>query len=124
LDQINRLLSNPECRLVTLIGPGGFGKSRLALRFAAVHFSFYGREEPLKQLLNFLREKEILLVLDYFEHLLAGADLLVEIRDNAPAIKFLVTSQERLNLQEEWLLEPIRARRRRPICTCGITRSI
>jgi predicted ATPase/Tfp pilus assembly protein PilF len=47
----------------------------------------------------------MLLILDNFEHLLEGAGLLAEILGNAPAIKLLVTSRERLGLQWEWPLE-------------------
>ncbi|MBN1583571.1 MAG: hypothetical protein JXA89_22880, partial [Anaerolineae bacterium] len=35
LDEISRQLANPECRLLTLVGPGGIGKTRLALQAAA-----------------------------------------------------------------------------------------
>ena len=35
IDEIDRLLSQPDCRLVTLVGPGGVGKTRLALEVAA-----------------------------------------------------------------------------------------
>ncbi|MFQ5615328.1 MAG: BTAD domain-containing putative transcriptional regulator, partial [Anaerolineales bacterium] len=156
LAEIGRLLVNPDCRLWTLAGPGGIGKTRVALQAAgekigaflqgvyfvplapvrsaeflvsaiaeAIAFSFYSREAPQDQLVNYLREKEMLLVLDNFEHLLdggtrpgeagprvagggaagLGADLLVEILQGAPEVKLLVTSRERLNLREEWVLE-------------------
>jgi predicted ATPase len=49
-------------------------------------------------------EREILLVLDNFEHLLEGAGLLTEILLQAPQVKILVTSRERLNVQPEWVL--------------------
>ena len=133
LDQIVSLLNDPTCRLLTLIGPGGIGKTRLAIeavrRFhdtssrdfhlvllqpltapdlivqavaAAVNFQFYSSDDPRQQLLDFLHEKQMLLVMDNFEHLLDGVDLLIDILNEAPAIKFLVTSRERLNVQEEW----------------------
>jgi len=130
------LLDKPGCRLLTLVGPGGMGKTRLATQAAmqamqafpdgiymaplapidsasllvptiadALKFPFRGRAEPKVQLLNYLREKEMLLVLDNFEHVLEGAGLLVDILYTAPAIKLLVTSRERLNLHEEWVRE-------------------
>jgi predicted ATPase len=43
-------------------------------------------------------------VLDNFEHLRDGVDLLDELGQTAPAVKLLVTSRERLNLQAEYLL--------------------
>jgi DNA-binding SARP family transcriptional activator len=101
LAQLAQLLANPTCRLLTIVGPGGIGKTRLAIRAAraqigvylhgiylasltatisadflvsaladALNFSFHGPEDPKIQLLNYLREKELLLVLDNFEHLL------------------------------------------------------
>ena len=56
-----------------------------------------------QQLFQYLRQKALLLVLDNFEHLLDGAELLTEILRAAPDIKLLVTSRQVLNLQEEWL---------------------
>lgn len=136
LANIGRLLEDPACRLLTLVGPGGTGKTRLALQAAAekieafshgvyfvsldsvrtveslpfviadmIKFTFYSRENPEVQLLNYLREKEMLLLLDNFEHLLEGTALLASILQQAPKVKFLVTSRERLNLQEEWGLD-------------------
>jgi predicted ATPase/DNA-binding SARP family transcriptional activator len=128
-------LQNPACRLLTIVGAPGAGKTRLAVeagakllgvfangvyfvplasvgdpRFLvpaiiqALEFSPAGSSEPRLQLLNYLREKHLLLVLDSFEHLLEGADLVTEILQKAPAVKILITSQERLNLRAEWLL--------------------
>jgi predicted ATPase len=67
--------------------------------------SFHGRASPDVQLLSYLEAKEMLLVLDSFEHLLEGSDLLSEIMTRAPGVTLLVTSRERLNLQGECLLE-------------------
>jgi predicted ATPase/DNA-binding SARP family transcriptional activator/Tfp pilus assembly protein PilF len=135
LAQIRDQLDNPNCRLLTLVGIGGIGKSRLAIQAAqgkteqfkhGVHFvslaaltshellasaialtlrfSFQDGNSPKIQLLNYLVEKEILLVLDNFEHILDAADLVMEILAGAPHVKILATSRERLQLQEEWLL--------------------
>jgi predicted ATPase/DNA-binding SARP family transcriptional activator len=130
LAQIETRLADPACRLLTLVGSGGMGKTRLGWETAvrhqatfiplapvsdtghlvaamatALNFSFYGTEPPQTQLLDFLREKSLLLVLDNFEHLLAGATFLLAILQHAPAIKMLVTSRERLHVRGEWIVE-------------------
>lgn len=133
LDELARLLSDPQCRLITLIGPGGSGKTRLAIEAAyknasrytdgicfvglqslssgeffvsaladALPYSPRGSDEQL-QLLDFLRHKSMLLVLDNFEHLVSASDLLSQILTHARDIMLLVTSREVLNLREEWL---------------------
>jgi DNA-binding SARP family transcriptional activator len=71
----------------------------------ALEFSFYKGADPKTQLLNYLRRKEMLLVLDNFEHLLDGTKLLVEILSSVPGIRLLATSRERLNLQWESPIE-------------------
>jgi predicted ATPase/DNA-binding NarL/FixJ family response regulator len=136
LMEIARLLANPDCRLLSLVGPGGIGKTRLALEAAkaygsaflngvyfiplqplsshdlivptiaeAIALQFYTGVEAQQQLLEYVHEKSLLLVLDNFEHLLEGAALVSNILNHAPALKVLVTSRERLNLVEEWALE-------------------
>jgi predicted ATPase len=60
--------------------------------------------EPRQQLLDYLRGKEVLLLLDNFEHLLEGAGLATEVLQAAPGVVVLVTSRARLNLQGEHLV--------------------
>jgi DNA-binding SARP family transcriptional activator len=137
LTQIGGLLAptNRACRLLTLFGPGGIGKTRLALQAArrllpdfadgvflvsletvtsadllataiaaALNLRLTGQSPAETQLLAYLRERELLLVLDNFEHLLAGSDFLVTLLETAPGVKLFITSREALNLYEEWLL--------------------
>jgi hypothetical protein len=139
LDEIDRLLGDPGCKTrLALVGPGGAGKTRLALEAAArrigryphgvyfvplvsvaspeflapaiaesiqfavdgAHSDFSARE----QLLDYLSERSTLLVLDNFEHLVDGGDLLGKIIERAPKVELLTTSRERLNVQSEWVL--------------------
>jgi predicted ATPase/DNA-binding CsgD family transcriptional regulator len=131
LDDLTNLLL--ECRFVTLVGPGGIGKTRLALETAAqlrgyrdgaffiplqpldssnhivptiadaLDFKFFSNEDAKTQLLNYLRRKQMLLVLDNFEHLLDGVEIVNELLTQAPQVSVLVTSRERLNLSGEMI---------------------
>jgi DNA-binding SARP family transcriptional activator len=134
LAQIARLLAKPACRLLTLLGLGGSGKTRLAIEAAkaqrhafldgvvfislaaidsgsafyaalaeALRLPLHPAEDPQRQLIEFLQDREILLALDNFEHLLDGTALLTEILTAAPRTKLLITSRERLNLRGEWV---------------------
>ena len=136
LQQIAAYLADSACRLLTLIGPGGIGKTLLALQAAREHTGIYlhgtyfiplapiadptllgttiadaihcrvdGASDLQSQLLDFLREKEMLLILDNFEHLLTGGSWISQIIEAAPHVKILVTSRERLNIRPEYLLE-------------------
>lgn len=60
---------------------------------------------PLTQVGNYLRSRELLLVLDNFEHLTAGASGLLDLIAAAPRLVLLVTSRQRLDLSVEWLHE-------------------
>jgi DNA-binding SARP family transcriptional activator/predicted ATPase len=68
----------------------------------AAGFSLSPGREPEQQLLETLRQKRWLLILDSFEHLPNGAGLVTEILRTAPYVKVLVTSRARLNLQGEY----------------------
>ena len=130
LADVTRLLR--DRRLLTLHGPGGTGKSRLALAAAAglmTEFadgaffvpledavdratvaaaigSALGVRESLDRDLEegvqvFLREREILLVLDNFEQVLTAAPLLTDLLAHAPRLRVLVTSRSVLHLSGE-----------------------
>jgi predicted ATPase/DNA-binding SARP family transcriptional activator len=138
LAQIGEMMVDPHCRLITLIGPGGIGKTRLALQAAdaflhsfedgtyfvplgpipspdailsaithTLSFSYdiATTLDPKSQLLDYLRHRSILLVMDGFEHLIEGAGLLSDILANAADLKLLVTSRARLGLQAEWAFQ-------------------
>ena len=119
-------------RIVTVVGPGGVGKTRLTLQAAAeCHADFrdgvhlvalagvqqithipaaitaalelppLANTDPHTRLVKYLSGREILLVLDNFEHLIDGAALLTELLRAAPQLRVLITSRERLNLPDE-----------------------
>ncbi|MCB0121846.1 MAG: AAA family ATPase, partial [Caldilineaceae bacterium] len=140
LAALAELLTDPQNRLITIVGVGGMGKSRLALAAAheqrdlgnfpdgiyfvalvaltepnqivpailralqlSVAIGSGQSRTPLAQLLDFLREKRLLLLLDNFEHLLDGADVVVQIERAAPGVHLLVTSRKVLGVHGEQL---------------------
>jgi predicted ATPase/DNA-binding CsgD family transcriptional regulator len=132
ITEIVALLADPNCHLLTLVGPGGIGKTRLATEAAqrvepddgaffvslqplgsadnivttivdALPLQLHGSTDPQQQLLDYLRERQMLLILDNFEHLLDGVSIVTGILEAASHVKLLVTSREALNLQAEHL---------------------
>ncbi|MEI8166337.1 MAG: BTAD domain-containing putative transcriptional regulator, partial [Chloroflexales bacterium] len=129
-------LAAPTGRLLTLTGPGGSGKTRLALAAAAVERGAFAdgvffvslvpitdeagllaaiaerlgipltgsHNVTVTSLVTFLKPRELLLVLDNFEPLLAHAPLLSALRDAAPNLRLLVTSRVPLSLLDEVVL--------------------
>ena len=71
----------------------------------ALGYLFSARRPRRELLLDHLAGKEMLLVLDNFEQLLPATPLLSEILQQAPRLKFLVTSRVRLGIEAEWLFD-------------------
>jgi predicted ATPase/class 3 adenylate cyclase len=111
-------------RLVTLTGPGGAGKTRLALEAAAELVPefragvFWVGLAPLRDaelvletvarvlgtqddLVSHIGDRELLLLLDNFERLLPAATQVAELVERCPNLHVLATSRERLRLRDE-----------------------
>lgn len=132
IKHIQSLIMDGQTRLITVLAPGGMGKTRLAIEVARqqlghhadgvyfvplaplstandimtaiaenIGFVFHGEDTATQQLINFLKDRDMLLVLDNFEHLLDGTALVIDILQTALGIKILVTSRERLNVHGE-----------------------
>ena len=131
LASIARLLRQPEVRLITLLGPAGVGKTRLALEVGMRAASDFpdgvvfvdlaaarnvtsvfpviaerlelgnAATASLAQVRAFFAKHAVLLILDNFEHLLPAASELPELLTACPELSVIVTSREPLHLQWE-----------------------
>jgi len=136
LQSLMRCLQREEVRLITLLGPGGIGKTRLAIeliqrlrerfdnqigfvdlstlqepaRVAACMAQSLGlKETGSGALITYLRQRAFLLVLDHFEHLLPARALIAELLATAPNLKILITSRVALHLygEHEFVVPPL-----------------
>ncbi len=132
LGELSERLHQPDVRLLTLVGAGGMGKSRLAVEIARRHLEVFSdgvffvplaalsddaallpaiasamgltlHGDVYSALLRVLRDKHLLLILDNFEHLLGSVGELVDLLQAVPFVQVIVTSRERLNVRGEHL---------------------
>ncbi len=83
--------------LTAVYNPNDIAKQTAAILGIAIS----GRQDPTDVLVNYCREKELLLIFDNFEHVLEGANLLSELLEAAPDVTIIATTRERLQLRVE-----------------------
>ena len=130
---LTNLLARSDVRMVTLIGPPGVGKTRLAAHVASqmagqfAHGPLFVDLSPvsnkdafmptlaeklgvreksdvplLKSISTFLHQRNTLLILDNFEHVIDAADHILPLLFGAPSVKILATSREALHVSGEF----------------------
>jgi DNA-binding SARP family transcriptional activator/predicted ATPase len=127
-------LADPARRLITILGPGGIGKTRLAIAAAqkqapafsngAIFVDFPGlnsrtdfmwqlaralgvtgseKSDLNRMIIESVKDKDCLLILDGFENALDSTDILNQLLQFSPRLVILITTRERINVPGEWI---------------------
>lgn len=126
LQTLLRLFSRDDVRLLTLLGPGGIGKTRMSIEIArrldrevcfvdlstlttpsqlcgAIALCLGLRDGATVSILKkSLRNRDFLLILDNFEQLLPSRTLVSDLLDSSPRLKIIVTSRANLQIYGEY----------------------
>lgn len=138
IELAQRMLNTPHCRLLTIFGISGIGKTSLVTRLAfhrqhlfrdgaylvSIQHTHTPHDLPYliadalgidlgsqhdeasihSSLIEHLKTRQLLLVLDNYEHLLPNTDFVERIIEEALLTQVVITSQMPLNLFREWLM--------------------
>jgi serine/threonine protein kinase len=134
IKQLIQLLNAPIRQPITVVGLGGMGKSRLVIEVARqvqdkyLHGAVFvdlssiedarflpttvlhalgiaANKDPHNEMIEMLKFREMLLVFDNFEHIMAGKDIVSQILNVAPEIQIFISSRECLGLHTEVVFE-------------------
>ena len=132
LQTLMRLLAREDVHLLTLLGPGGIGKTRLSIEVArrwdrevcfvdlstlmdpveittAIAQSLGAKDGTVSALIKCLKNRDFLLILDNFERLLSARKLVSDLLATSPRLKILITSRAALQIygEQEFMVPPL-----------------